>query len=66
MGVQEVKIVHGETGDEAYVSEEAAEAYAELGWTLADDGSSEEAQDVADHPIETQVEATKKKTTKEG
>jgi hypothetical protein len=54
MGAQEVKIVHGETGDEAYVSEEAADAYGELGWTRADDGSSESEK------------APAKKTTKEG
>lgn len=65
---QQVKIE--KDGVEGFCLKESVPLYERNGWTVADDGSSEEEQDVTEHPIETQVEdapdaepAPAKKTT---
>ena len=51
---QQIKIE--KDGVEGYCLRESVKAYERNGWTVADDGSSEEEQAVTEHPIESQVE----------
>lgn len=59
-------------GEEGYALASSLPAWERNGWTVADDGSSEEEAEVTEHPIETQVEdsdpeaeaAPAKKTTR--
>lgn len=52
---QQIKIE--KDGVEGFCLPESVGLYERNGWTVADDGSSEEEQAVTEHPIETQVEA---------
>ena len=65
---QQIKITKDDI--EGFCMKESLKLYERNGWTVADDGSSEEEQAVTDNPIETQVEeapdaepAPAKKTT---
>jgi hypothetical protein len=51
-------------GIEGFCLKESVKAYERRGWTVADDGSSEEEAAVTENPIETQAAPAKKTTTR--
>ena len=59
---QQIKIE--KDGIEGFCLPESVKAYERHGWTVADDGSSEEEAAVTENPIETQTKTAKKTTTR--
>lgn len=60
---RQIKMTNGD--EEGFVLAESVAAWERNGWTVADDGDSEEEQAVTENPLETQAEASApaKKTT---